>query len=172
MNSNALVDGKRDFQEAQRRSFTTLDGLRGIAAIAVVARHAPFLWGEHGPTGALSESYLAVDFFFVLSGFVLAHAYGSRFQHGLSNAAFMRTRLLRLYPLYLLALVFSSGVVAIQIGVGKADPRAAAVDAPVVAGAAAGEGAFSPASVNASMRLGVTVHESLLPRSMEFLPIR
>jgi peptidoglycan/LPS O-acetylase OafA/YrhL len=50
------------------RSFVALDDLRGIAAITVVVGHAPAIFGR------MPEFYLAVDFFFALSGFVLAHA--------------------------------------------------------------------------------------------------
>lgn len=78
------------------RRFDTLDGLRGIAALAVVVRHGPGLFGGN----PLPTSYLAVDFFFLLSGFVLAHAYEKRFAAGLAAGSFIWQRLLRLYPLY------------------------------------------------------------------------
>ncbi len=81
--------------------FVTLDALRGVAAIAVMSyhstpilRHQPFLRGE-----------LAVDFFFMLSGFVLTFAYGNRLDAGWGTGAFLKTRLARLYPLYALGLV-------------------------------------------------------------------
>lgn len=89
-----------------KRSFITLDGLRGIAALAVITRHAPAYFS----IGPFFESYLAVDFFFVLSGFVLAHAYGARFSEGLTPLQFVRIRLIRLYPLYFLALAISASV--------------------------------------------------------------
>jgi peptidoglycan/LPS O-acetylase OafA/YrhL len=95
--------------------FVVLDGLRGIAAIAVVTRHAwQFFPSEPlvGPprnvlVGPFYESYLAVDFFFLLSGFVLAHAYGNRLKESMSIAQFMAARLIRLYPLYFLGLATS-----------------------------------------------------------------
>ncbi len=80
-----------------KRSFVTLDGLRGIAAFAVVTRHV-------NSVNPFFESYLAVDFFFALSGFVLAYAYGERLRGEMSAVDFMKTRLVRLYPLYALAL--------------------------------------------------------------------
>jgi peptidoglycan/LPS O-acetylase OafA/YrhL len=100
-----------------RHSFVILDGLRGIAAAAVVSVHArlffhsvaaygsvPDAAGLLPTTGPLSEAYLAVDFFFILSGFVLAHAYGEKLKDGMSLWRFMGIRLIRLYPLHLLAL--------------------------------------------------------------------
>jgi len=44
------------------------------------------------------RGYLAVDFFFMLSGFVLAHAYEERLRSGMKAWRFMRTRIIRLYP--------------------------------------------------------------------------
>lgn len=91
--------------------FLLLDGLRGLAAFAVILDHTPpnFL-GELVP-----GRYLAVDFFFVLSGFVLAHAYGNRLASGWSTLSFMRARLIRLYPLYLAGLLI--GVSLAVLGV-------------------------------------------------------
>ena len=93
--------------EGGARAFVALDGLRGVAALAIAARHAPFLWPAGYPTGVMEKSYLAVDFFFVLSGFVLSHAYSSRFETGLTARQFMIARLVRVYPLYFLALIYS-----------------------------------------------------------------
>ena len=76
--------------------FGALDGLRGVAALFVVARHI----GPYVPR----FSYLAVDLFFVLSGFVLALQNDARFEAGLSPWTFMRGRIRRLYPLYALGL--------------------------------------------------------------------
>ena len=102
-----------------QRAFVTLDGMRGIAALAVVTRHAPVLFHSvaveipqpHGAllsVGPFFESYLAVDFFFALSGFVLAHAYEQRLREGLTAGRFMAMRLIRLYPLYFTALLLGA----------------------------------------------------------------
>ncbi len=84
----------------QAQRFVLLDGLRGVAALFIIQRHATDLLGDDLPS-----SYLGVDLFFGLSGFVLAHAYGAALADGrMSALAFMKARLLRLYPLYGLAL--------------------------------------------------------------------
>ena len=81
----------------ERRVFLTLDGLRGVAAVFVAMRHTSFFHylGVQG-------GYLAVDLFFVLSGFVIAHAYERRLAAGLSPARFLALRYLRLWPVYAL----------------------------------------------------------------------
>jgi len=78
----------------EKQRFYLLDALRGLAAIVVLQIH---LRGEAWQI--FGSRYVAVDFFFVLSGFVLAQAYGERH---LSFASFLRIRLIRLYPLYLI----------------------------------------------------------------------
>ena len=81
----------------EKRVFHTLDGLRGVAALFVAMRHTNLFHraGIHG-------GYLAVDLFFVLSGFVIAHAYERRLASGLSVGRFMAARYLRLWPVYVL----------------------------------------------------------------------
>ncbi len=97
----------------QERTFHTLDGLRGVAALAVASIHIPsfthrnFLGGPHILFGGL-----AVDFFFVLSGFVIAHAYGQKLTQGMSPGGFLRVRIIRLWPLY----VLSIGIAVAQFG--------------------------------------------------------
>lgn len=81
-----------------RHQYHTLDGMRGVAAMLIVLFHTgDFFGGLRFP-----ESYLAVDLFFVLSGFVIARAYHSRLAAGMSGAGFLRVRLIRFYPLYAL----------------------------------------------------------------------
>jgi peptidoglycan/LPS O-acetylase OafA/YrhL len=80
--------------------FYTIDGLRGLAALLVVTRHIIPL---HGGQLTTASSYLAVELFFLFSGFVIAHAYDKRFAEGLGFWAFAKVRIIRLYPLYLLA---------------------------------------------------------------------
>lgn len=115
--------------EAGARAFVTLDGLRGIAALAIAARHAPFLWPAGYPTALLQRSYLAVDFFFVLSGFVLSYAYSNQFETGMTARQFMIARLVRVYPLYCFALLLSVAMAANLILSGKVDASVFAADA-------------------------------------------
>ncbi len=76
--------------------FTTLDAMRGVAALVVVALHASDALGGVRPR----FGHLAVDLFFVLSGFVLAKRYDADLQAGASPLRFMRMRARRLFPLY------------------------------------------------------------------------
>ncbi len=80
--------------------FVALDSLRGIAAIMVVAFH---LQDGGLPVGSklVANSWLVVDFFFVLSGFVISGAYRDKLASGFSIARFMVLRLGRVYPLHL-----------------------------------------------------------------------
>ena len=67
---------------ATTHRFVLLDGFRGLAALLVVLFHAE---RDGSPFYRLDPLFLMVDFFFVLSGFVLLHAYGDRlgnFHHG------------------------------------------------------------------------------------------
>lgn len=77
-----------------------LDALRGVAALLVLSFHAREVVriNPHG--------YLAVDLFFVLSGFVLSHAYGAKLREGMGMGRFAVLRMIRLYPLYLAGACF------------------------------------------------------------------
>ncbi len=91
---------------AEGRVFHTLDALRGIAAIGVLLFH---MGGAFAPLAA-PGGYLAVDLFFMMSGVVLSHAYEIRFKSGMGTFDFMRARLIRLYPLYLLGTLLGIAV--------------------------------------------------------------
>src|SRR3569833_2282196 len=89
----------------QHARFPALDGLRGLAAFSVVLMHVtdPFNMGLVG------HGYLAGDFFFVLSGLVVAHAYEQRLRRG-DLVGFARARLIRLYPLILVGVALGAAV--------------------------------------------------------------
>ena len=88
------------------RDIPPLTGIRGIAALWVVVYHVHEFDRISGPGAVLiRHGYLAVDIFFVLSGFVMALSYRGLFEAGLSlrrYAVFLLRRAARIYPLYLL----------------------------------------------------------------------
>ena len=92
---------------AKRGHFVTLDGLRGVAALAVVIFHRRWWFDTH----FIDHAYLAVDFFFLLSGFVIACAYSDRLRSGrMSVTSFVRIRVVRLWPLIVLGALLGSFV--------------------------------------------------------------
>ena len=86
---------------AERQHHLTLDAMRGIAALGVVWFHLHFIIGYD------SAGPLAVDFFFLLSGFVVASAYDSRLERDLNKISFVQKRLVRMYPLFLAGLLLA-----------------------------------------------------------------
>lgn len=95
-----------------RRDFVTLDGLRGTAAIAVLVLHAATAQTPELPV--FGSAYLAVDLFFLLSGFVIGHAYDAKLSDGMGFRKFFRIRVIRLYPLYLLGLAVAIATPALM----------------------------------------------------------
>ena len=87
--------------------YPALDGARGIAAIAVFIYH---LSDYFGGIDWLQSSFLAVDVFFLMSGFVIALSYEQSLLNGTrSIKSFVLARALRLYPLYLMACCIGAG---------------------------------------------------------------
>ncbi|HMQ46771.1 MAG TPA: acyltransferase [Saprospiraceae bacterium] len=82
-----------------KKHYEILDGLRGVASIVVVFFHIFEIYsgGDHTKQ-ILNHGYLAVDFFFLLSGFVIAHAYDNRWNK-MSLKHFFTRRLIRLHPM-------------------------------------------------------------------------
>src|ERR1700722_20952622 len=84
--------------------FGALESMRGVAALTVALYHT----GWTNPVSDLPfvrNGYLMVDFFFVLSGFVICHSYGGKIESFQSFSRFIWLRLGRLYPLHV-ALLF------------------------------------------------------------------
>jgi peptidoglycan/LPS O-acetylase OafA/YrhL len=79
--------------------FSVLDGWRGVCAL-VVALHHLHADSHLFPLPFLRHSWMFVDFFFVLSGFVIAHAYGKRLAGWPDMGRFVRRRFARLWPLH------------------------------------------------------------------------
>lgn len=83
-----------------RERFLVLDSLRGLAALSVLIFHLHSIsWFSR------VHAYLSVDFFFLLSGFVLAHAYEARMREPGAIAGFLRERVIRLHPLLILSIL-------------------------------------------------------------------
>ena len=81
--------------------FEILDGLRGVAAMIVVAFHLFETYSAGPQYQILNHGYLAVDFFFVLSGFVIGYAYDDRWKR-MTTWDFFKRRLIRLQPMVIL----------------------------------------------------------------------
>lgn len=82
-----------------------LDALRGIAALCIVYYHLTI-----NPDGLTSKGYLAVDFFLMLSGYVMARTYERKFFEGLSPARFFLARYKRLWPVMALGTLIGIAV--------------------------------------------------------------
>jgi len=93
---------RADRTSSGKEHFEVLDGLRGSAAFLIVIFHLfNYSFGFDNPLSLVRHAYLAVDFFFGLSGFVVAYAYDDRWTR-MSILQFFRIRLIRLHPLVLL----------------------------------------------------------------------
>lgn len=114
---------------ALKQRHAALDGLRGIAALAVASHH--FTMRTDG-WGIFSSAQMAVDLFFCLSGLVIAQGYDKRIAAGMSFGDFFMRRVQRLYPLYLLGMVFGLCALLLKYKHGLTD-----YDAPSIAKAAA-----------------------------------
>lgn len=92
--------------------YEILDGLRGVAALLVILYHV-FECFDWTP---VPHGYLAVDFFFVLSGFVIGYAYDDRWQEGMTAGTFFKRRLIRLHPMVILGAVIGAVCFFLQGG--------------------------------------------------------
>ena len=81
--------------------YEILDGLRGVAALMVVGFHLFETYSKGPDYQLLNHGYLAVDFFFVLSGFVIGYAYDDRWDR-MSMWTFFKRRLIRLHPMVIM----------------------------------------------------------------------
>ncbi|MGP8025780.1 MAG: acyltransferase family protein [Acidocella sp.] len=102
----------------ETRHYLALDGLRGVAALAVVSLHVTEYFRLPVQPG---HAYLAVDFFFMLSGFVIAHAYDEKLRWGMGVLPFLAVRLIRLQPLVLLGVALGTGAYLLRARLGGID---------------------------------------------------
>lgn len=108
---------------ASKPRYEILDGLRGVAALIVVAFHLFETYSEGPAFQILNHGYLAVDFFFVLSGFVIGYAYDDRWGK-MSLGAFFKRRLVRLHPMVVMGALI--GVLLFYFGACEVFPKIAA----------------------------------------------
>lgn len=87
--------------------YQILDGLRGVAAIIVVFFHLAEPLATSHLDNIVNHGYLAVDFFFLLSGFVIGYAYDDRWNK-LTVGSFLRRRFERLQPLVILGMTLGA----------------------------------------------------------------
>ncbi len=91
-----------------------LDAMRGIAALCVVGLHAHAVFG--GFPEWFAKGYLAVDFFFMLSGYVMARTYEPRLAQGLGAARFFVARYRRIWPTMALGALLGLPMLAARVG--------------------------------------------------------
>ncbi|MDO4881560.1 MAG: acyltransferase [Capnocytophaga sp.] len=97
-----------EITSSEKKSYyILLDGLRGVAAIMVLWYHIFEAHTTDMLTQKVNHGYLMVDFFFILSGFVIGHAYNSRWEN-LTNKEFLKRRLIRLHPMVIFGALFGA----------------------------------------------------------------
>ena len=105
---------KENVYLASKPRYEILDGLRGVAALMVVIFHLFETYSKGPAFQIVNHGFLAVDFFFVLSGFVVGYAYDDRWDR-MTTWGFFKRRLTRLHPMVIAgtlvgaALFFFSG---------------------------------------------------------------
>lgn len=92
---------------AEKPHYLILDGLRGVASLMVVAFHLLEAHATSHIDQKINHGYLAVDFFFLLSGFVIGYAYDDRWKK-MSIGTFFKRRLVRLQPMIILGMVIGA----------------------------------------------------------------
>ncbi len=120
-NTNLLIEKQMSNIPASAFSDTKahydlLDGLRGVAALMVIWYHVfeGFAFASNSAIETLNHGYLAVDFFFILSGFVIGYAYDDRWGKSLTMKDFFKRRLIRLHPMVVLGAVLGAITFCIQ----------------------------------------------------------
>ena len=88
--------------------YELLDGLRGVAALVVMWYHVFEGFATSPIDQGFNHGYLAVDFFFILSGFVIGYAYDDRWKGSLTTKEFFKRRLIRLHPMVIMGVVLGA----------------------------------------------------------------
>lgn len=92
---------------ASKPHYQILDGLRGVASVMVVAFHIFEASATSHSDQIINHGYLAVDFFFLLSGFVIGYAYDDRWNN-MSISGFFKRRLIRLQPMVIMGMIIGA----------------------------------------------------------------
>lgn len=102
-----MLESSSTFSDSKKH-FLILDALRGVAALVVVLFHIFEIYsgGDHIKQ-LINHGYLAVDFFFMLSGYVMAHAYDDRWGT-MSLKDFFKRRIIRLHPMIIMGMTIGA----------------------------------------------------------------
>ncbi|MCC8170302.1 MAG: acyltransferase [Parabacteroides sp.] len=106
ISSSAFADTKPHYE--------LLDGLRGVAALFVIWYHVFEAFATSPADQGLNHGYLAVDFFFILSGFVVGYAYDDRWKTTMTTKNFFKRRIIRLHPMVVLGAVLGAITFCLQ----------------------------------------------------------
>lgn len=106
MSQDYALDVRNDRSAGGR--IIVLDGLRGLSALSVAAFHFSF-------HGFPYRGYIAVDLFFLLSGYVIAGAYEDRLKRGCGTSWFFGVRMARLYPLYIVSMAIGAVLLCFRL---------------------------------------------------------
>jgi peptidoglycan/LPS O-acetylase OafA/YrhL len=101
--SSCLASSPPAAGKSSKTRLPILDGLRGVAAMIVVAYHI----FDSDPVNRVNHGYLAVDFFFMLSGYVMGYAYDDRWDR-MTIGSFIRRRLVRLHPMVVIGSIIGA----------------------------------------------------------------
>jgi peptidoglycan/LPS O-acetylase OafA/YrhL len=112
------MDQNAVYLESKPR-YEILDGLRGVAAVMVVVFHIFEAHATSSLSQIVNHGYLAVDFFFVLSGFVIGYAYDDRWGK-MNRWDFFKRRLIRLHPMVIMGTII--GAACFYFGVSEMFP--------------------------------------------------
>lgn len=122
------MSGSVNFSDTKSH-YVLLDGLRGVAALMVLWYHVfeGFAFAQGSIIETFNHGHLGVDFFFILSGFVISYAYDDRWKKGkqikdngrqsLSLGSFFKRRLIRLHPMLVMGAFIGLVAFLIQGGV-------------------------------------------------------
>lgn len=94
--------------------YELLDGLRGVAALLVICYHIFEGFATSPLDQHFNHGYMAVDFFFILSGFVIGYAYDDRWKTTLTLKGFFKRRLVRLHPMVIMGALLGAVSYCIQ----------------------------------------------------------